>query len=105
MVPLALVSGFFRLRFRLGIFPGSRPGWFAFHAGRGDARCRAPLSEGTEPIWLIMLLHLLAFFWIAVVCHRRTRPQQADGDRLTEFYLWLAAAACSAACSTLSWRR
>jgi hypothetical protein len=51
----------------------------------------AMLSEATEPIWLLLLIHLLALFIIAMVCHgelARDRPQAAH---LTEFYLWLSA--------------
>ncbi len=47
------------------------------------------LLEATEPMKLIMSLHLLGFFWLALVCHgelARTRPY---ADRLTEFYLWI----------------
>ncbi len=48
------------------------------------------LQEGTEPIGLILGLHLLGLFWLAMVCHgelARTKPAPAQ---LTEFYLWLA---------------
>lgn len=48
------------------------------------------LQEGTEPMLLVLGLHLLGLFWLAMVCHgelARTRP---PADRLTEFYLWLA---------------
>jgi hypothetical protein len=47
------------------------------------------LLEATEPMILILSLHLLGFFWLALVCHgelARTRP---PSDRLTEFYLWI----------------
>ncbi|MGE3803371.1 MAG: fused MFS/spermidine synthase [Gemmataceae bacterium] len=47
------------------------------------------LSEATEPLWLIMVVHLVGLFWIGLVCHGevfRTRPA---ARWLTEFYLWL----------------
>jgi len=48
------------------------------------------LQEGTEPLFLVLSLHLFGLFWLAMVCHgelARTRP---PADRLTEFYIWLA---------------
>ncbi len=48
------------------------------------------LREATEPLLLVLALHVLGFFWLALVCHgelARTRPATAH---LTEFYLWLA---------------
>jgi hypothetical protein len=48
------------------------------------------LSEATYPMPLVMGLHLLGFFWLAMVCHgelSRTRPA---AQHLTDFYLWLA---------------
>lgn len=44
-----------------------------------------------EPLLLVMALHLGGFFWIALACHgelARTRPHP---ERLTDFYLCLAA--------------
>lgn len=48
------------------------------------------LREAAEPLALVLGLHLLGFFWLALVCHgelARTRPAPAH---LTEFYFWLA---------------
>ena len=48
------------------------------------------LTEATEPILVLLGLHLLGLFWIAMVCHgelARTRP---SAEHLTEYYLWLA---------------
>jgi spermidine synthase len=48
------------------------------------------LSEATQPMPLVMGVHLFAFFWLALVCHgelSRTRP---DAEHLTIFYLCLA---------------
>lgn len=50
----------------------------------------ALLSEATEPMPLVMGLHLAGFFWLAMACHgelSRTRPAAAY---LTDFYLCLA---------------
>ena len=48
------------------------------------------VSEATQPVWLLMLVHLSAFFVVSLVCHgelARLRPAPA---RLTEFYLWMS---------------
>lgn len=48
------------------------------------------LREATEPMVLVLTLHLVGFVWLALVCHgelARTKPPPAH---LTEFYLWLA---------------
>jgi len=50
----------------------------------------ALLSEATEPLVLVLGLHLAGFFCIAMACHgelARTRPPV---DFLTEYYFWLA---------------
>ncbi|MBI2805193.1 MAG: fused MFS/spermidine synthase [Planctomycetes bacterium] len=47
-------------------------------------------SEATEPMPLVMALHLAGFFWLALTCHgelARTRP---PASHLTDFYLCLA---------------
>ena len=48
------------------------------------------LTEATEPLLLIVFLHLLGLFWIGMVCHgelARTRPPI---ENLTTFYLCIA---------------
>jgi hypothetical protein len=48
------------------------------------------LSESTEPLFLVMAVHLIGFFWLALLCHgelARTRPA---ATHLTDFYLCLA---------------
>jgi hypothetical protein len=48
------------------------------------------LSEATQPMPLVLGMHLFAFFWLALVCHgelSRTRPA---AQHLTIFYLCLA---------------
>lgn len=48
------------------------------------------LREATTPLLAVIVLHLLGFFWLAMVCHSelaRTKPPPAH---LTEFYFWLA---------------
>ena len=43
-----------------------------------------------EPIQLLIPLHLLVFFVIALVCHGDLAVHRPDARHLTEFYLWLA---------------
>jgi hypothetical protein len=48
------------------------------------------LSEATQPLALVLGIHLLGFVWLALLCHgelARTRPAAAH---LTDFYLCLA---------------
>ena len=48
------------------------------------------LTEATEPLLVIVFLHLLGLFWIGMACHgelARTRPSV---ERLTTFYLCIA---------------
>jgi hypothetical protein len=48
------------------------------------------LSEATEPIGVVIGLHLLGLFWVGMVCHGELARDRPPGDRLTEFYLWMA---------------
>jgi len=48
------------------------------------------LLEATEPLGVVLAVHLVGFFWLALVCHgelARTRPAP---QRLSDFYLCLA---------------
>ena len=48
------------------------------------------LSEATQPLGVVLGVHLLGFVWMALLCHgelARTRPA---AEHLTEFYLCLA---------------
>jgi hypothetical protein len=50
----------------------------------------ALLSEATEPLVLLMGLHLLGLFWVAMVCHGELTRSRPPASHLTEFYLWLS---------------
>jgi hypothetical protein len=43
-----------------------------------------------EPIQLLIPLHLLVFFVIALVCHGDLAVHRPEARHLTEFYLWMA---------------
>lgn len=46
--------------------------------------------QATEPMGLLMLLHLLAFFVAAWLCHGELAAIRPAAGHLTEFYLWLS---------------
>ena len=48
------------------------------------------LSEATQPVWLLISLHLLVFFLAALVCHGQLASERPDPSHLTEFYLWIS---------------
>jgi hypothetical protein len=48
------------------------------------------LSEATQPVWLLLSVHLLTFFVVAMVCHGELARQRPAAEHLTEFYLWLS---------------
>jgi hypothetical protein len=47
-------------------------------------------SHATEPVWLLIPLHLLTFFVAAMVCHGELARQRPSARYLTEFYLWIS---------------
>ena len=49
------------------------------------------LSEATEPVWLLVLLHLFFFFAASLACHRRLANSRPPAEHLTDFYLCLSA--------------
>jgi hypothetical protein len=46
--------------------------------------------NASEPLWLIIGLHLAAFFLIALACHGRVAADRPGASHLTSFYLSLA---------------
>jgi spermidine synthase len=48
------------------------------------------LSVATEPVWLLIPIHLLTFFVVAMVCHGELARLRPPAGYLTQFYLWLA---------------
>jgi hypothetical protein len=48
------------------------------------------LAEATEPAALLVPLHLLLLFAVAVFCHCELAENRPPAGRLTEFYLWLS---------------
>ncbi len=48
------------------------------------------LLRAARPPWLLIPLHLLAFFTVGMVCHGRLAQDRPPASRLTDFYLWIA---------------
>ena len=46
--------------------------------------------QATQPIWLLIPLHLITFFFAAMVCHGAIARDRPSSSHLTEFYLWLS---------------
>lgn len=48
------------------------------------------MARATQPIALLIPLHLLAFFVVAMVCHGELAKDRPSTQYLTEFYLWMS---------------
>jgi hypothetical protein len=48
------------------------------------------VSEANEPVWLVMTLHLVGLFVVALACHADLAQDRPSTEYLTEFYLWLS---------------
>ena len=48
------------------------------------------IFQATQPIWLMIGIHLAGFFVIAMVCHGAVARDRPDPAHLTEFYLWIS---------------
>jgi hypothetical protein len=48
------------------------------------------LAQATQPIALLIALHLLVFFVATMVCHGELARDRPPAAHLTEFYLWLS---------------
>jgi hypothetical protein len=48
------------------------------------------LTEATEPVWLLIFLHLLFFFFASLLCHGRVAALRPSAQHLTIFYLALS---------------
>ncbi|MDQ3999544.1 MAG: fused MFS/spermidine synthase [Actinomycetota bacterium] len=48
------------------------------------------LTQLRDPYWLLILLHILGFFVVAMVCHGEVARDRPPARHLTEFYLWVA---------------
>jgi spermidine synthase len=48
------------------------------------------LSEATQPLGIVVGLHLLGLFWVGMFCHGELARDRPPSGQLTEFYLWIA---------------
>jgi hypothetical protein len=47
-------------------------------------------AQATQPIWMLMTLHLATFFIATMVCHGELAADRPPPRQLTEFYLWMS---------------
>src|SRR5262249_50547335 len=48
------------------------------------------VREAQQPLPVVLSIHVVGFFWIAMVCHGELARSRPDPSQLTEFYLCLA---------------
>lgn len=48
------------------------------------------VTGANDPPIIIIPMHLLMFFTVAMFCHQRLAADRPDADYLTDFYLWLS---------------
>src|SRR5205807_587943 len=41
-------------------------------------------------VWLLVALHALGLFWVALLCHGELARMRPDRRHLTEFYFWMS---------------
>jgi hypothetical protein len=89
VIPLAL----YLLTFIIAFAPGVRLPFRVLGKGLAIAAVAltfALLAGATEPVWLVLVIHLVAFFAAALLCHGRLAAERPPADRLTSFYLWMS---------------
>lgn len=47
-------------------------------------------TEATQPVWMLLALHLATFFGAAMVCHGKLAADRPAAGHLTEYYLWMS---------------
>ena len=48
------------------------------------------IFQATQPIWLMVAIHLIALFVTSMVCHGAVANDRPETAHLTEFYLWVS---------------
>jgi hypothetical protein len=91
MIPLSLYLLTYILAFSARLKDRPQPLWERWMPVVVIAVLLALLIEATEPLWAIFALHLLGLFWIGMLCHTRLSASRPPVDRLTAFYLCIAA--------------
>jgi SAM-dependent methyltransferase len=89
VVPLALYLLTFIIAFAPGVrLPLGRLGKVL--AVCAVALALTLLAGATEPLGLVLGIHLVTFFMAALVCHGRLAAERPPAERLTSFYLWMS---------------
>jgi hypothetical protein len=91
MVPLSIYLCTFILAFSDRLKNVPQPFWGRWFPAVVLAVLLTLLIEATEPLWLIISLHLLGLFWIAMLCHTELAHARPPVAQLTTFYLCIAA--------------
>lgn len=89
VIPLSL----YLLTFIIAFAPGVRLPFRVLGKGLtvpAVALTFALLTGATEPVWLVLLIHLVTFFAAALLCHGRLAAERPPAGRLTSFYLWMS---------------
>ncbi|MCC7104492.1 MAG: fused MFS/spermidine synthase [Chloroflexi bacterium] len=48
------------------------------------------IAQASQPIWLLIALHLSTFFVVSMACHGEMARGRPGPSHLTEFYLWMS---------------
>ena len=88
LIPLALYLVSFMMAFaRRPLFEPSQLRLAAL--GGSLALILLILLSASQPLWLVLPLHVAVFFVIALACHGHLARLRPPVKRLTEFYLWI----------------
>lgn len=88
IVPLSLYLITFILAFsKLKVQPHKLGRWLSFAV---IPLALVMLIEATEPLPVLGVLHLLAFFLAAWMCHLELAKSRPSTSHLTEFYMWIS---------------
>jgi len=86
----------------LGMYLGTFVIAFSRHAAKAEEYSRRSipilalavvfpmLVQATEPVFVLVLLHLLFFLFAALRCHLQLAASRPSADQLTQFYLYLS---------------
>ena len=89
VVPLALYLATFIAVFSTRGF-GTARRWGTIAPAAALAILLLSLAEVHYPILLVVLVHLAAFFVLAMLCHTRLAESRPDATHLTEYFAWVS---------------
>lgn len=47
-------------------------------------------GKSNEPTWLVVGVHVVSFFLLALICHGELAKRKPDASQLTSYYLWMS---------------